>query len=122
MTRAGDRTKKSPFEDHDPDLDLCQIEGSHKLVLNKYCAVRPQFVLPTLEYRSQEEFLNQLDFQASWSVLSSLRSKFMAIYNCGVNAGRSVEHKHLQVLPRPEYLEQAPFLPLDDRQEGELRA
>jgi ATP adenylyltransferase len=119
MTRAGDRTKKSPFADNDPLLDLEQIEGSHKLILNKYCAMRPQFVLPTLDYRSQEEFLNQLDFQASWSVLSSLRSKFMAIYNCGVNAGRSVEHKHLQVLPQPEYLEQVPFLPSDDQGAGQ---
>ena len=26
----------------------------------------------------------------------------MVIYNCGVEAGSSIGHKHLQVLPRPE--------------------
>lgn len=26
----------------------------------------------------------------------------MVIYNCGVEAGSSIGHKHLQVLPKPE--------------------
>jgi ATP adenylyltransferase/5',5'''-P-1,P-4-tetraphosphate phosphorylase II len=100
----------SPFVNNDPNFNIDEVEGSHRLILNKFCAVRPQFVLPTQEYRSQEEFLNETDFQAAWSVVSRLRSKYFAIYNCGINAGRSVEHKHLQVLPQPEYLERAPFV------------
>ena len=109
----------SPFVDNDPEFNIDQVEGSHRLILNKFCAVRPQFVLPTQEYRSQEEFLNETDFQAAWSVVSKLRSKFFAIYNCGINAGRSVEHKHLQVLPQPEYLERAPFVSNQSHQTSE---
>ena len=35
-------------------------------------------------------------------MLSRLESRHMVIYNCGVEAGSSIGHKHLQVLPRPE--------------------
>lgn len=109
----------SPFLDNDPEFNIARIESSHRLILNKFCAVRPQFVLPTAEYRSQEEFLNQTDFQAAWSVVRRLRSPFFAIYNCGINAGRSVEHKHLQVLPQPEYLERAPFVSTEGHRAGQ---
>jgi ATP adenylyltransferase len=118
MSGAGQRPNQSAFAGNNPEFDLGRIEDSHQLILNKYCVLRPQFVLPTLEYRSQEEPLDEFDLQAAWSVITSLRNKYMAIYNCGANAGRSVEYKHLQVLPQPAYLEQPPFFLLIDQNIG----
>tara|TARA_R110002060_G_scaffold10893_3_gene16057 strand:+ start:2087 stop:2413 length:327 start_codon:yes stop_codon:yes gene_type:complete len=78
------------------------IGPSHKLILNKYCVVRPQYVLHTTSFTPQADHLNVVDFAAAWNVLSRLESRHMVIYNCGVEAGSSIGHKHLQVLPRPE--------------------
>lgn len=69
-------------------------------ILNKFCFVRPQFVLHTIEVQSQNGSLNESDFSAVWSVLTSLRTNYMAISNCGTDAGASVNHKHLQIIPR----------------------
>lgn len=74
----------------------------HKLILNKFCAVRPQMVLHTVEFESQDELLNESDFQAAWLALNSLGENYMVIFNGGKDAGASLNHKHLQVVPRPE--------------------
>lgn len=34
-------------------------------------------------------------------MLSRLESENIVIFNCGVDAGASQGHKHLQILPRP---------------------
>lgn len=75
---------------------------SHKLILNKYCVVRPQYVLHTTVFTPQSDHLNEGDFASAWDVLRRLKSRHMVIYNCGVESGSSIGHKHLQVLPRPE--------------------
>lgn len=98
------RQKKvdNAFADEDPDFNLGQIGPIHKLVLNKFSVVRPQFVLPTIEFQSQNDPLNAADLGAAWEVLSSLENEYMIIFNCGADGGASVGHKHLQVLPRPD--------------------
>ncbi|KAL2061040.1 hypothetical protein VTL71DRAFT_9092 [Oculimacula yallundae] len=90
------------FSDPDPDFVIDLIGESHTLRLNKFCVVRPQYVLHTTEFTPQSDHLNKSDFAAAWNVLSRLESRHMVIYNCGVEAGSSIGHKHLQVLPRPD--------------------
>lgn len=63
--------------------------------------------MPTNEYQPQSDALNAGDFDAGWEVLTRLRSngdnddKYMIIFNCGVESGSSVGHKHLQCIPQP---------------------
>lgn len=97
------------FEDDDPDFEFGNIGPKHKLILNKFSILRPQFVLPTIEFEPQSEPLNIVDFRAVWNVLSALGSKYMAIYNCGLEAGASVPHKHLQIFPQANHLDEKPF-------------
>ncbi|KAF2210504.1 hypothetical protein CERZMDRAFT_86217 [Cercospora zeae-maydis SCOH1-5] len=106
-----DTTQKKPtknaFPESEGDWTLGPIGNNHKLILNKFCVVRPQFVLPTNEYQPQSDALNASDLDTGWEVLTRLRSaddhddKYMVIFNCGVEAGSSVGHKHLQCIPRP---------------------
>jgi len=65
--------------------------------------VRPQLVLHTVDFESQDEILNEGDFEAAWQALTELGgARYMVIFNGGKDAGASLNHKHLQVVPRPE--------------------
>ncbi|CAI6335479.1 unnamed protein product [Periconia digitata] len=89
------------FADDNPDFSLGLIGPNHKLILNKFCVVRPQFVLHTVEFVPQQRALDSADLGSLWHVLQSLQSEHIAIFNCGVDAGASVGHKHMQILPHP---------------------
>lgn len=79
------------------------VEPAHKLILNKFCWLRPQLILHTREFQSQTDLLREADFQASLRVLEQLGDRYMVIFNGGPDAGSSVAHKHLQVFPRPDW-------------------
>jgi len=96
--------KPVAFADDSEDFDLGTFGSRHKLILNKFSVVRPQFVLHTVNYESQNEPLNVLDFQAIWHILQAVGKKYMAIYNCGAAAGASVNHKHIHIIPRSPYV------------------
>lgn len=91
----------NPFARDGPEFNLGNVGPSHTLILNKFCVVRPQFVLHTNTFEPQSDFLNAQDLDAAWQVLSRLGPSYIAIYNCGVEAGSSLGHKHLQLIPRP---------------------
>lgn len=96
-------TSSHAFPDSDGDWTLGNINHTHKLILNKFCVMRPQFVLPTLDFQPQKDPLNAHDFQAGWDVLTQLPPHtYMMIFNCGIDAGSSVGHKHLQIIPQPQ--------------------
>lgn len=99
---AGSKKKTPAFTSDPPEFTLGLFGPRHKLILNKYCAVRPQMVLHTTEFEPQDELLNADDFQAAWLALSSLGDKHTVIFNGGKDAGASLNHKHLQVVPRSE--------------------
>lgn len=100
-----ERQQRGAFDDDNPLFEIKKIGPRHRLILNKFSVVRPQFVLPTTEFEPQKDPLNEGDFAAIWEVLTGLSEKYMAIFNCGVDAGSSVGHKHLQVIPLPERYE-----------------
>lgn len=89
------------FADTDPDFLLEHVGPEHTLILNKYCVVRPQYLLHTNVFVPQANHLTESDLSAAWSVLSRLENPNIVIYNCGFEGGSSVGHKHLQILPLP---------------------
>lgn len=87
----------------DPDLNVSIINDTHRLVLNRYCVFRPQYLILTLDsYRRQTELLDESDLAAAWMALQSMKTDCFVIYNCGKEAGCSRLHKHLQMFPLPE--------------------
>ena len=86
----------------DPDLTISTIHKTHRLVLNRYCVFRPQYLILTIDsYRRQTELLDESDVWAAWTALQSVRTDCCVIYNCGREAGCSRSHKHLQMFPVP---------------------
>jgi len=94
------------------DIDISGYEITllpprHILAFNKFSAARPHVLILTEDgHRRQYEPLDIGDIQALRSVLSSLvktgETRYLGIYNCGVDSGCSRLHKHLQVFPAPE--------------------
>nr|OQO32244.1 hypothetical protein B0A51_00492 [Rachicladosporium sp. CCFEE 5018] len=97
----GDTSRKPAFTGDPPEYTLCEVGPAHKLILNKYCWVRPQLILHTLEYESQRDGLTLRDVDATWQVLEMLGEGYMAIFNGGPEAGGSIAHKHVQIMPKP---------------------
>lgn len=58
-------------------------------------------VIPKIEYARQTDDLDFSDINAAWTVLKAFDTPSIIIYNCGVNAGSSQGHKHLQLFPSP---------------------
>ncbi|KAJ4295549.1 hypothetical protein N0V90_007562 [Kalmusia sp. IMI 367209] len=98
---ATQKKVENAFDDDNPDFSLGLIGPHHKLILNKFCVVRPQFVIHTVEFERQQTPLSLADLSALWDVLSRLESEHIAIFNCGADAGASMGHKHMQLLPHP---------------------
>nr|OQO32268.1 hypothetical protein B0A51_00516 [Rachicladosporium sp. CCFEE 5018] len=99
----GDTSRKPAFTDDPPEYTLCEVGPAHKLILNKYCWVRPQLILHTLEYEAQREGMTLRDVDATRQVLEMLGPGYMAIFNGGPEAGGSIAHKHVQIMTKPEW-------------------
>ncbi|KAI9661370.1 MAG: hypothetical protein M1831_003103 [Alyxoria varia] len=100
----GRSTASGPFIDPNPEEAICTLENTHRLMFNKFCIYRPMLVLPTVRYELQTDDLTIQDMRATWAVLKAYkRMPMMAVYNCGVDAGSSQGHKHLQVFPLPAH-------------------
>jgi ATP adenylyltransferase len=97
---AGSKKRTPAFTDDSEDFKLGSFGLRHKLILNKYCAVRPQLVLHTVEFEPQDELLNDHDFHAAWLALTALGVQYTVIFNGGKDAGASLNHKHMQLIPR----------------------
>ena len=93
--------KPSPFARDPPEFVVEHVFHKHTLRFNKFCVVRPQFVLHTDQFEPQIEPLSAADLAAAWSVLCRLKSPYVVIYNGGMQGGWSLPHRHVQLLPRP---------------------
>ena len=83
-------------------MRIAQLNGTHDLAFNMFCADRPQFLLLTLDsYRRQHEPLDAADFDAALMMLAAAADDLYVIYNGGAAAGCSRVHKHLQGLKGP---------------------
>ena len=100
---APSETKRGAFDDENPLFEIQKVGPRHRLILNKFSVVRPQFVIPTTAFEPQRDPLNVGDIAAVWEVIRKLTPQYyIGLFNCGVEAGSSVGHKHLQVIPTPE--------------------
>jgi len=100
---APGRTKAiSPFIDPDPNFVVAQIGAHHTLEFGMYSVSQYSFILHTNEYEMQTNDLNKYDLAAAWMALTHIKPAQMMIYNCGVNAGSSQGHKHMQIFSRPD--------------------
>jgi sulfate adenylyltransferase (ADP) / ATP adenylyltransferase len=80
---------------------MANVGSFHTLIFSKHCVFRPVFVLHTKKFAPQTDDLDISDYEAAWAVLRHFRKPQMMIYNCGVDAGSSQGHKHMQIFPRP---------------------
>lgn len=91
-----------PFVDPPEEWIIARIGQSHKLILNKYCVYRPMLILHTTLFVPQTNDLDVDDLTAAWAILRQIETPQMIIYNCGVEAGSSQGHKHIQIFPRQD--------------------
>ena len=91
-----------PFVDPPEVFIIARIGESHKLILNKYCVYRPMLILHTAVFALQTDDLDESDLAAAWAILHKMKTPQMIIYNCGVEAGSSQGHKHIQIFPRQD--------------------
>ncbi|KXJ87165.1 hypothetical protein Micbo1qcDRAFT_167870 [Microdochium bolleyi] len=97
--RAG---KGGPFINPDPAFVVTHFGQTHTLLLNLRCIYRPMYVLHTRLFAPQTDDLDPSDIDAAWSIMGKLAASpdagpQMMIYNCGVDAGSSQGHKHVQI-------------------------
>ena len=57
-------------------------------------------ILHTTLFVPQTNDLDESDLKAAWAILRQIETPQMIIYNCGVEAGSSQGHKHIQIFPR----------------------
>lgn len=99
-----EQTKQTPLEPGSDiniaGFEICDVGTKHRLCANKFCYTRPQLLLLTRDgFKRQYDPLDAVDLDAAWSVLQDDQ---FAFYNCGVPAGFSRLHRHIQFMPRPE--------------------
>ena len=96
-----------PFLKPDPEFVVTPVGKHHILELSMHCIYRPAYVLHTRLFAPQTDDLDLCDLRAALAVMENLGSKVpqMVIYNCGVEAGSSQGHKHMQVFAYPDCFE-----------------
>lgn len=94
---------RDPFaaEHLEQDLFVARVHETHNLVLNKFCVVEEHVVLPTIDFRPQEEPLSAADLRAMWTAMHGLDA--FAFFNCGYESGASQPHKHMQLNSYPSF-------------------
>lgn len=86
-----------PFLPYEEDLFVSDISDTHLCLLNKYNVVDHHLLLVTREFEEQENLLNQADLTALCACLQKIDG--LGFYNSRKDAGASVRHKHLQLVP-----------------------
>ncbi|EGG15763.1 pleckstrin domain-containing protein [Cavenderia fasciculata] len=90
-----------PFLPCDKDLLVCDLFGTHNLVLNKFNVSNHHCIIATTDYQDQIEPLNRNDFKAIWECVD--KCDMLCFFNCGAQSGASQPHKHVQLLRTPYF-------------------
>lgn len=88
-----------PFLPYDTDLYVGELTPRYRCLLNKFNVMNHHILMVTTTFARQREPLSQEDFLAAALCLQAHDG--LVFYNGGTQAGASVEHKHLQMLPLP---------------------
>jgi ATP adenylyltransferase len=102
--------RNNPFLPYDEALFVTDVSATHVGLLNKYNVMDHHLLIVTRAFESQEEPLNERDFEALCRCLSEVDG--LAFYNAGAAAGASQRHKHLQLAPLP-LAPAGPAVPID---------
>ncbi|TNF02444.1 MAG: phosphorylase [Gammaproteobacteria bacterium] len=100
----------NPFLPYDPQLYVGELTDQYRCLLNKFNVMDHHILMVTTKFITQLEPLNREDFLAAQLCLDAQEG--LVFYNGGPEAGASITHKHLQMVPLPLCSESFPFLPL----------
>ena len=88
----------NPFEPCDQRLFIDEINNNHFLILNKFPVQLGHMLVITKNYKPQDGWLTQDDFNALISVEKNTNGLWF--FNSSKKAGASQKHRHIQLLPR----------------------
>jgi len=83
-----------PFEE---GQYISDILTNHRLIFNKFSVCDQHVLVITKDFENQLDLLNHKDFKAALLTCKALDA--MMFFNCGINSGASIKHKHMQVIP-----------------------
>jgi ATP adenylyltransferase len=84
-------------------FEMATLGSTHLLMANKFPAARPHLLILTQDgFRRQWEALDIDDLTAAHQGISSLSSRHLLLFNCGIDGGCSRLHKHMQLIPAPD--------------------
>ena len=116
MKRRANQTPQAkefnPFLPYDPQLYVGELTAHYRCLLNKFNVMDHHILMVTTEFVPQLEPLSREDFLAAQLCLEARDG--LVFYNGGSEAGASITHKHLQMVPLPLCPESFPFQPLFD--------
>lgn len=91
----------NPFLPYDKDLFVTDISETHVCLLNKFNVVPRHLLLVTKAFESQSEHISKSDLEAAIWGLQVMDG--LVFFNGGEKAGASQPHKHLQMVPLPQW-------------------
>ncbi len=106
--KNSDQKSFNPFLPYEPDLYVGELTDHYRCLLNKFNVMDHHILMVTTQHEPQQTPLGVEDFLAAQICLQAQDG--LVFYNGGPEAGASVEHKHLQMIPLP--LEPIPLSPL----------
>jgi len=111
--KNSDQKPFNPFLPYEPDLYVGELTNHYRLLLNKFNVMDHHILMVTTQFEPQQTPLGIEDFLAAMICLQAQNG--LVFYNGGPEAGASVEHKHLQMIPLPlTPLTLSPLLPGND--------
>lgn len=100
----------NPFLPYDTALYVGELTARYRCLLNKFNVMNQHALMVTTTFAQQREPLHRDDFLAAALCLQAHEG--LVFYNGGREAGASVEHKHLQMIPLPFGAPTEPPFPL----------
>lgn len=102
-----------PFDPPSPPLTvLPSYAEDYAVVLNKFAVVPRHFILITKKQEPQAAPLRPADLAAAFHLLRAANKqsskRHIGFFNCGLNSGASVDHRHIQFLQLPDNFEPWP--------------
>lgn len=106
--KNSDQKPFNPFLPYEPDLYVGELTDHYRCLLNKFNVMDHHILMVTTQYEPQQTPLRAEDFLAAQICLQAQDG--LVFYNGGPEAGASIEHKHLQMIPLP--LDPIPLSPI----------
>lgn len=110
------------FDPFDPPAEplvvLPTYAEKYAVVLNKFAVVPKHFLLITKKREPQSAPLEPSDLTAAYHLLRAANKqsgkRHIGFFNCGVDSGASIDHRHIQFLQLPESTETKKYEPWPD--------